>query len=62
MGIDSCPIEGFDYAKVADILEEAGVLDPKHFGVAVMASFGYRGEEPRHEKTRRPMSEIVERI
>lgn len=62
LGIDSCPIEGFDYAKVADILEEAGVLDPKHFGVAVMVSFGYRGEEPRHEKTRRPMSEIVERI
>lgn len=59
LGIDSCPIEGFNYRQVEDLLAEEGLLDPKHFGVAVMASFGYRGEPPRHEKTRRSMDEII---
>ena len=45
IGIDSCPIEGFDRAKVEAILADAGVLDTEHFGVAAMVAFGYRAAE-----------------
>ena len=45
MGMDSCPIEGFDKAKVEAYLEEKGVLDTSEFGVSVMCAFGYRNEE-----------------
>ena len=39
--------------------DELGLFDTKHFGIAVMAAFGYRGEEPHRNKTRRTMDEIV---
>ena len=45
MGIDSCPIEGYDKAEVEAYLEEKGVLDTSEFGVSVMCAFGYRDEE-----------------
>ncbi len=58
--IDSCPIEGFVPAKIDEILgDEAGLYDTNHFGVAVMASFGYRLGEPHRGKTRRSLEEIV---
>lgn len=45
MGMDSCPIEGFDKDKVEAYLEEKGVLDTSEFGVSVMCAFGYRDED-----------------
>ncbi|GAA9660459.1 hypothetical protein HpHCM55_14860 [Helicobacter pylori] len=45
LGIDSCPIEGYDQEKVEDYLEEKGYLNTAEFGVSVMASFGYRNQE-----------------
>ena len=45
MGMDSCPIEGYDKAKVEAYLEEKGVLDTSEFGVSVMCAFGYREED-----------------
>lgn len=45
MGMDSCPIEGYNKAKVEAYLEEKGVLDTSEFGVSVMCAFGYRNEE-----------------
>ena len=45
MGIDSCPIEGYDKTKVEAYLEEKGVLDTSEFGVSVMCAFGYRDED-----------------
>ena len=45
MGMDSCPIEGFDKDKVEAYLEAKGVLDTSEFGVSVMCAFGYRNEE-----------------
>ncbi|MGN8441758.1 NAD(P)H-dependent oxidoreductase [Helicobacter pylori] len=45
LGIDSCPIEGYDQAKVEAYLKEKGYLDTAEFGVSVMASFGYRNQE-----------------
>jgi nitroreductase len=62
LGIDSCPIEGFDYAAVSRLLAEEGVMDPTHFDVSVMASFGYRAEPPRHAKSRQPLSDLVMKV
>jgi nitroreductase len=58
IGIDSCPIEGFDYDAVSSILKEHSLLEDGHLGVAVMVAFGYRSDEPR-PKTRKPINEIV---
>ena len=58
IGIDSCPIEGFDKEQVEQILKDEGLLKG-NYGVSCMAAFGYRVREPR-EKTRRSLSEVVE--
>lgn len=59
--IDSCPIEGFNTEAVEKILKEEGILDAEHFGISVMASFGYRAREP-YEKTRQPLDAVVQWI
>lgn len=59
IGIDSYPIEGFNYAEVNRILVEEGLFDPKEWGVSVMATFGYRAKEIK-SKYRKPLTEIVE--
>jgi nitroreductase len=59
IGIDSCPIEGFDYDAVNRILAENDLLEDGQLGVSVMAAFGYRGEDPHREKTRKEMKQIV---
>ena len=58
IGIDSCPIEGFDYAAVNRILADAGVFDPEEWGVSVMVTFGYRAKDIK-PKSRKPLDEIV---
>lgn len=58
IGIDSCPIEGFDQAEAEAVLAEAGVLDPAKDGLAVMVAFGYR-INPQPAKTRQAMEEVV---
>nr|CRH06405.1 putative NAD(P)H nitroreductase yfkO [Candidatus Magnetococcus massalia] len=59
MGIDSCPIEGFEKAKASAVLEEHFGIDPKLYQPAVMVAFGYRAEAPHHGKTRRTMAQAV---
>jgi len=59
LGIDSCPIEGFQRREVDDLLVKEGVFDPEHFGVSVMVSFGYRAEEPHRAKTRQSIEDIL---
>ncbi|RCX23346.1 nitroreductase [Fontibacillus phaseoli] len=59
IGIDSCPMEGFNRAKINELLAAEGIMDPEHFGVSVMAAFGYRLYNP-SEKTRRCAQEVVE--
>ncbi|ANC78310.1 NAD(P)H-dependent oxidoreductase [Fictibacillus phosphorivorans] len=61
IGIDSCPIEGFDQEKVQAILEKEGVLEGGNFEVAVMVGFGYRVNEPR-PKVRQNMDDVVKWI
>lgn len=59
IGIDSCPIEGFQKDKVEAILKEEGILQGDGFGVSCMAAFGYRVRDPR-EKTRQSADQVVE--
>ncbi|WP_200762915.1 NAD(P)H-dependent oxidoreductase [Nitrosophilus alvini] len=55
IGIDSCPIEGFEKEKVENILN----IDTKKEEVAVLSAFGYR-VQPQPKKVRLSLSEIVE--
>lgn len=57
LGIDSCPIEGFEKEKVEEILE----LDTKEFQVAMLLPFGYR-LNPQPEQIRLPFDKVVEFI
>ena len=61
IGIDSCPIEGFDRRQTEQLLEDEGVLDTSKFGIACMVGFGYRTNQPR-EKTRQSIKEVVRTI
>ena len=58
LGIDSCAVEGMDYAAVEHILAQAGLLDPAEYGVSVAATFGYRARDIR-PKPRRDAAETV---
>ena len=60
IGIDSCPIEGFDKKQVTDILQNEGIINNNDYGVACMVAFGYRQEDPKRPKTRQNLDEIVE--
>jgi len=62
IGIDSCPMEGFNMDKVTEVLEHEGLLDSEKFGVSVMAAFGYRSKEPAHGKSRQSREKVVQWI
>lgn len=55
IGIDSCPIEGFDYAKVDALLG----IDTAVYQSALVIPFGYRANEQRG-KHRLSLNEVVE--
>lgn len=61
IGIDSCPIEGFNFDKVQNILKEEGLLEDGHLAISAMVAFGYRANEPR-PKTRKPLEDVVQWI
>ena len=58
IGIDSCPIEGFNMEKLDELLEKEGIMSREDFGVSVMVAFGYRKKDPRG-KTRQSLNDIV---
>ncbi|GAL61699.1 NAD(P)H-dependent oxidoreductase [Algibacter lectus] len=58
-GIDSCPIEGFHQEKAEALLQEKFGVDTNKYGLAYMAAFGYRKEDPAHGKSRRNLDDIV---
>jgi len=57
IGIDSCPIEGFEKEKVEDALD----LDTSKWQVSVVVPFGYRLNE-QSEQLRLPFDDVVEFI
>ncbi|AUC81406.1 NAD(P)H-dependent oxidoreductase [Lacinutrix sp. Bg11-31] len=58
-GIDSCPIEGFHQEKSEVLLKEKFGIDTDKYGLSFMVAFGYRKENPPHEKSRRDFKDIV---
>lgn len=58
IGVDSCPVEGYDQDQAETALAEAGLLDRSEWGLAVMVGFGYR-VNPQSTKVRQPMSDVV---
>ncbi|WP_323592125.1 NAD(P)H-dependent oxidoreductase [Aliarcobacter butzleri] len=56
-GIDSCPIEGFDKAKVEEVLG----LDTKKFQLSMVLPFGYR-INPQSTQMRLPFEEVIKFI
>lgn len=59
LGIDSCPIEGFNRADLENLLAHEADIDLSQFGVAHITAFGYREAEPARAKTRRSMADVV---
>ena len=59
MGIDSCPIEGFDAAQTDAFLKDELGIDTEEFGAAVMVAFGYRKDEPKREKDRQVLEAVT---
>ena len=58
IGVDSCPIEGFNYDNVNRILAEEGLFDLNEYGVSCMVTFGYRAKEIK-KKYRKPADEVI---
>lgn len=61
LGVDACPLEGFDAAKYDEILN----LAEKNLTSAVVAAVGYRAQTDKYAslpKVRFPKSEIVEYV
>ena len=59
IGVDSCPIEGFDVDGVTQILKDDFKIDTEEFGISSMIAFGYRENEPARAKTRQDLANIV---
>lgn len=59
LGVDSCPVEGYDQANAEAVLAGAGVLDSAEWGLAVMVAFGYR-VNPQPAKVRQSVAEVVQ--
>jgi nitroreductase len=58
MGIDSCPIEGFDKQKMEVVLAEDFAIDTSLYGMGVGLALGYR-IDPQKPKTRQAMEDVV---
>lgn len=61
VGVDSCPIGGYDSEAVTKILSDRNLLDVNHFNVSCMLALGYRNDNPT-PKTRRNFNDVVEFI
>ena len=58
IGIDSCPMEGFEADKIDELLAGDFDIDIEKFGISCMVAFGYRDKEP-PAKTRQPLENII---
>lgn len=58
MGIDSCPMEGFDYKLTEEFIQKELNIDTNEFGVSCLVAFGYRKKDPR-PKTRQNLEDIT---
>ena len=58
IGIDSCPIEGFQKKEVEEVLAQSCNIDLEEYGVSYMVTFGYR-TNPQKTKTRQEAKDII---
>ena len=58
LGIDSCPMEGFNVNKIDQALKNDFKIDTDEFGISCMIAFGYRVREPK-PKTRQSIEKIT---
>jgi nitroreductase len=58
IGIDSCPIEGFQKKEVEQVLVQFCDLDLEKHGISYMVAFGYR-VNPQKLKTRQAAKDII---
>jgi nitroreductase len=59
LGIDSCPVEGFDMDIGEKFLKEDLDIDTQKFGISVMIAFGYRKHNPKRGLIRQELKDIV---
>ena len=60
IGVDSCPVEGFDKEAVEKILVEKGLLNKEEYEFTYLIAFGYRAEAPNRAKARRTAEDVIE--
>lgn len=60
MGIDSCPVEGFDMKSANQFIEQELKIDTQEYGVSVMVAFGYRKNDPQRGKSRQALEDVSE--
>lgn len=59
IGIDSCPIEGFNRQQLESLLAQEIGLNLEQFSVAYLVAFGYRKNQPK-AKNRQAVDKVVE--
>ncbi len=60
IGIDSCPIEGFDKTALEQLLADELALDLNAWSISYLVAFGYRKSAPARPKTRQALQSIVQ--
>ena len=58
IGIDSCPIEGFQKKETEAVLAQSCEVDLEKYGISYMVTFGYRMNPPK-SKTRQDAKDII---
>lgn len=58
LGIDSCPIEGYNQVETDKVLQEHFDIDTTQYGISYMLALGYRLNEPK-VKTRKSLEQIT---
>jgi nitroreductase len=60
IGIDTCPIEGFEQAALQQVLAKDIDIDLDAWGLAYLLAFGYRKGQPARPKTRQDKDAVVQ--
>lgn len=60
IGIDSCPIEGFEQAALQQMLADEMAVDLNAWSLAYLVAFGYRKGAPARPKTRQQQAAVIQ--
>ncbi|MCF6766570.1 NAD(P)H-dependent oxidoreductase [Thiotrichales bacterium 19S3-7] len=62
LGINSCPLEGFEPENVTKILKQEKNLNLDDFNVCVLCAFGYSAMDKPQQQVRSDQADIIEKI